>query len=161
MTDTLLWILSALLIVVGIAGAVLPALPGTAFVLGGIVLGAWIDGFTRVSVTVVVVISVLAAIGFVLDYLAGLAGAKKVGASKLALVGAAIGTVVGIFAGFIGVLFLPLVGAAIGEYVDRRDHANAVRVGVATWLGIMAGMVAKVVIVFMMTGIFLVALALA
>jgi uncharacterized protein YqgC (DUF456 family) len=160
MTDTLWWILSTLLILAGIAGAVLPALPGTALVLAGIVLAAWFHGFTRVGVGVIAVVSVLAAIGWLLDYAAGMLGARKAGASRQALIGAAIGTVAGVFAGFIGVLFLPLVGAAIGEYLARRDELRALHVGVATWLGIMAGMVAKVVIVFMMTGIFVGALVL-
>ncbi len=158
MADTLLWILSALLIVVGIAGSVLPLLPGTGLVLAGIILGAWIDGFTRVGAGIVAAASVLALIGWALDYAAGLLGARKVGASREALIGASLGTVAGLFAGIVGVLFLPLLGAAIGEYVARRDQRHAVKVGMATWLGIMAGMVAKVVIVFMMTGLFVAAL---
>lgn len=160
MTVTLWWILSTLLILAGIAGTVLPALPGTALVLAGIVLAAWIDGFTRVGVGVIAVVSVLAAIGWLLDYAAGMMGARRAGASRQALIGAAIGTVVGLFAGFFGVLFLPLIGAAIGEYLARRDQMQALHVGVATWLGIMAGLVAKVVIVFMMIGIFVGALVL-
>jgi uncharacterized protein YqgC (DUF456 family) len=40
----------------------------------------------------------------------------------------------------------------------RRDHEAALRVGLATWLGLMAGLVAKVVLAFMMIGVFLVAL---
>lgn len=160
MTDTVWWILSGLLMLAGLAGTVLPALPGTALVLAGIVLGAWIDGFTRVGVAVIAIVSILAAIAWMLDYAAGMMGARKAGASRQALIGAAIGTVVGLFAGFVGVLFLPLVGAAIGEYLARKDEMHAVKVGVATWLGIMAGMIAKVVISFVMIGIFLGALVL-
>jgi hypothetical protein len=92
-------------------------------------------------------------------------GARKAGASRLALVGAAVGTVVGLFMGLVGVLFMPLVGAAVGEAVARRQEADragagrqAIKVGVATWLGMMAGMVAKVVLSFVMIGIFVVAL---
>jgi uncharacterized protein len=69
-----------------------------------------------------------------------------------------VGTVVGLFMGLIGVLFMPLVGAAIGEYIARKDQQRAVKVGVATWLGIMAGLIAKVVIAFVMIGVFVVAL---
>jgi uncharacterized protein YqgC (DUF456 family) len=152
------WLLSAALIVVGLAGTVLPALPGTALVLGGIVLGAWIDDFTRVSTVTVIVIAVLAVLAWVLDYVAGLLGAKKAGASRQALIGAALGTVAGLFMGLVGVLFMPLVGAAIGEYIARRDHGQALKVGTATWLGMMIGMIAKVVLAFTMVGIFLVAL---
>ena len=158
MTETLLWVLSIVLIVVGLAGTVLPALPGTAFVLGGIVLGAWIDDFTRVGGGVVAACAVLAVLAWVLDYVAGLLGARKAGASRLAIVGAAVGTVLGLFMGLVGVLFMPLVGAAVGEWLSRRDHGQAVKVGVATWLGIMVGMVSKVVLAFMMLGLFIAAL---
>jgi hypothetical protein len=158
MTDVLLWTLSVALIAVGVAGTVLPALPGTVFVLAGIVLGAWIDDFARVGWGVLTAVIVLALLAWVLDYVAGLLGAKKAGASRHALVGAVLGTVVGLFMGLVGVLFMPLVGAAIGEFIARRDHGRAVKVGLATWLGIMAGMVSKVVIAFMMIGVFVAAL---
>ncbi len=158
MTPALLWILSVALILIGLAGTVLPALPGTALVLGGIVLGAWIDDFTRVGTTTLIIVAVLAVLAWALDFVAGLLGAKKVGASRQALIGAAVGTVVGLFMGLVGVFFMPLVGAAVGEYLARRDQQHALKVGVATWLGIMAGMLAKVVLSFIMVGVFVAAL---
>ena len=158
MEANLLWAASGLLILVGLAGIVLPVLPGTILILAGIVLGAWIDDFTRVGWVTITVICVLAVIAWALDYVAGLLGAKKAGASKQAVIGAALGTVAGIFMGLVGVLFMPLVGAAAGEYLARKNHQQAVKVGIATWLGIMAGLIAKVVIAFMMIGIFIAAL---
>lgn len=158
MTDVVLWILSAALVAAGLAGTVLPALPGTALVLGGLLLGAWIDDFTRVGWGSLGIITALAALAWVLDYVAGLLGARRAGASPQALVGAALGTVVGLFMGLVGVLFMPLVGAALGEYLARRDQRQALQVGVSTWVGIMAGLIAKVVLAFMMIGIFVVAL---
>ena len=155
---TLLWILSVALILVGLAGTVLPVLPGTVLVWGGIVLGAWIDDFTRVGMSTVVVISVLAVLAWGLDYVAGLMGAQKAGASKLALLGGAAGTVLGLFMGLVGVIFMPLVGAAVGEYLARKDQTRAVKVGVATWVGIMLGLIAKVALAFIMVGIFVAAL---
>ena len=158
MAITLLWILCVALILAGLAGTVLPVLPGTLLVWGGVVLGAWIDDFTRVGVTTLVVVTVLAVLAWGLDYVAGLMGAKKVAASKLALLGAAAGTVVGLFMGLVGVLFMPLVGAAAGEYLAQKDQTRAVKVGVATWVGIMVGLIAKVVLAFIMVGIFLASL---
>lgn len=154
----LLWVLCVAMILAGLAGTILPMLPGTLLVWGGIVLGAWIDDFTRVSVTTVVVISLMGLLAWALDYAAGLLGAQKAGASKLALIGAAVGTVVGLFMGFVGVLFMPLVGAALGEFVAQKDQARAVKVGVSTWIGIMVGLIAKVVLAFMMVGLFAAAL---
>ncbi len=158
MAITFLWILCAVLILAGLAGTVLPVLPGTVLVWGGIVLGAWIDDFTRVGVTTLAVVTVLAVLAWGLDYVAGLMGAKKAGASKLALLGAAAGTVVGLFMGLVGVLFMPLVGAAAGEYLAQKNQARAVKVGIATWVGIMVGLIAKVVLAFIMVGIFLASL---
>lgn len=152
-----LWVLSAVLVLVGLAGTVLPVLPGTLLVWAGLLLGAWIDDFTRVSALTVVFITLLAALAWALDFVAGLMGAKRAGAAKLALVGAAAGTVVGIFMGLVGVLFMPLVGAAIGQYWAQRDQQRAAKVAFATWLGLMLGMVAKVAISFVMVGIFLIA----
>lgn len=153
-----LWLLCAALILVGLAGTVLPALPGTVLVLAGILLGAWIDDFTRVGWLTLTLVTVLAVLAWALDYVAGLMGARKVGASRQALIGAALGTVVGLFMGLVGVLFMPLVGAAVGEYLARRDHGQALKVGTATWLGMMLGMIAKVVLAFVMVGVFAAAL---
>ena len=160
MTDSLWWLLSGGLILLGLAGIVLPALPGTILVLAGIVVGAWIDDFQRVGYVTVAVVSVLAVLSWVLEYVAALMGAKRAGASRQAVVGAALGTVAGIFMGFVGVLFMPLVGAAVGEWFARRDEVRAMRVGIATWLGLLVGMIAKVVLAFVMVGIFVVALLL-
>jgi len=158
--ETLLWIASVALILTGVAGTVLPVLPGTALILAGMVLGAWIDGFTRVGGVTMGALTALAVLAWVLDYVAGLMGAKRAGASKEALIGAAVGTVAGLLMGLVGVLFMPLVGAAAGEYLARRDEPRAVKVGLATWLGILIGMVAKVGIAFVMIGVFVAALLL-
>jgi uncharacterized protein YqgC (DUF456 family) len=153
-----LWILAVVLIVVGVVGTVLPALPGAIFVFAGIALAAWIDGFTRISGWTVGVLGVLTVIAWATDYVAAAAGAKRAGASRHAIVGAAIGTVAGVFTGLVGLIFMPLVGAAIGEYLAQKDALRAGRVGMATWLGMIVGTVAKVAIVFVMVGIFVVAL---
>ena len=158
MADSLWWALSVGLILLGLAGIVLPALPGTVLVLAGIVVGAWIDDFTRVGWFTIAIVTVLAVLAWVLDYVAALLGAKRAGASRQAVIGAALGTVAGIFMGLIGVFLMPLVGAAMGEFIARKDHHRAVKVGVATWLGLMAGMLGKVVLAFTMVGIYLVAL---
>lgn len=154
----MLWVLCVVLMVLGLAGTVLPVLPGTLLVWAGIVLGAWIDDFARISMTTLAVITVLAVLAWAMDYAAGWMGAQRAGASKQALIGAAVGTVLGLFMGFVGVLFMPLVGAALGEYLARKDHGRAAKVGVATWVGIVVGLVAKVVISFIMVGIFIAAL---
>jgi hypothetical protein len=155
---TVLWIVAVAMVVIGIVGTVLPALPGAVFVLGGIALAAWIEDFTRISGWTVAVAAVLAVLAFAADYVAALLGAKKAGASRLAILGAALGTFAGIFTGFVGLLFMPLVGAAIGEYIADRNLERAGKVGVATWIGLLLGTAVKVALVFTMVGLFVGAL---
>jgi uncharacterized protein YqgC (DUF456 family) len=156
--DTVLWILVAVLVAVGVAGTVLPALPGAILVFAGVLLAAWIDDFTRISGWTVGLVGVLTLLVFATDWVAAALGAKKVGASKQALVGATIGTIAGIFTGLWGLIFMPLVGAAVGELVARPDLRHASKVGFATWLGMAIGTVVKVAIVLAMVGILLFAL---
>jgi hypothetical protein len=156
--DILLWVIAVAMIVIGLAGTVLPVLPGAPLIFGGIALAAWIDGFARISVWIVLVLGVLAAIAFAVDYLAAVLGARRAGASRLAVLGAAIGAVVGLFAGLVGVVVLPFVGAVIGEFVAQRDVWRAGRVGFATWIGLAVGTAVKVAIAFTMVGVFIVAL---
>ncbi|HJX30011.1 MAG TPA: DUF456 domain-containing protein, partial [Thermoanaerobaculia bacterium] len=131
----LLWVLAVLLVLVGIAGTILPALPGAPLVGIGLVLAAWADRFEKVGWFPLVVIGVLTILTLVVDFLATMMGAKRVGASGLALFGAALGTVAGLFFGLPGVILGPFVGAVLGEYLARRNHEQAVKVGVGTWIG--------------------------
>jgi uncharacterized protein YqgC (DUF456 family) len=102
----------------------------------------------------------MTAVTWVVDYAAAALGAKRAGASKLALFGAVAGNVAGVFSGLWGLLFMPLAGAAIGEYVAQRDLRRAGKVGLATWIGLLLGTATKVAIVFAMIGIFVFALLL-
>jgi uncharacterized protein len=154
----ILWIVAIALIVVGVAGTVLPAVPGAILVFGGIALAAWIDDFARIPGWLLLLFAALTVMAWAVDYVASAVGAKRAGASWQAIVGAAIGTVAGIFSGLWGLLFMPLVGAAIGEYLVRRDMRRAGKVGIATWIGLLLGTVAKVAIVLTMVGMFVFAL---
>ena len=150
-----LWFaLAAILIVVGFIGTVVPALPGVPLVFAGMLLAAWADGFQHVGLWTLIGLGVLTAIAVVVDFLAGLAGAKRVGASKMALIGAAIGTIVGIFFGIVGLLLGPFLGALIGELVAGSTLQRATNVGVGAWIGFLLGTVLKLGVCFAMIGIF-------
>ena len=153
-----LWIAAIALIVAGVAGTILPVLPGPILVFGGIVLAAAIDDFTRIPVWLLVVLGVLTMLAWIVDYVAAAAGAKRAGASRYAIIGAAIGTIAGILSGLWGLLFMPLLGAAIGEFIAQRDALRAGKVGLATWLGLLLGTVVKLAIVLAMVGALVVAL---
>jgi len=153
-----LWILVVALMAAGLVGTVLPVLPGAVLIFAGAVIGAWIDDWSRVSGWTLGVLGVLALVSIACDFVAGSLGAKRIGASPLAVSGAAIGTLAGVFTGLWGVLFMPFVGAAIGEFVAMRNLQRAGRVGLATGVGLLVGVVVKLAVAFSMIGIFVVAM---
>lgn len=152
--SVLLWVLAVVLVLVGIAGTVLPALPGTPLVLIGLILAAWADGFQKVGWFPLAVIAGLTVLSLLVDFAATSLGAKRVGASWLAVAGAAVGTIVGLFFGLPGLLLGPFVGAVLGEYLMRRNRDQALKAGVGTWIGIVLGTAGKLALIFMMIGVF-------
>ena len=157
MLPILYFVLAALLIAVGMAGAIVPALPGVPLVFAGMLLAAWADHFQHVGVFTLVLLGSLALIAILIDFVAGILGARRVGASSRALWGATLGTFAGLFFGIPGLLLGPFVGALIGELsAGSRMHAAA-RVGIGTWLGLLFGTLAKLALCFTMLGVFLLA----
>ncbi|WP_024303885.1 DUF456 domain-containing protein [Pseudogulbenkiania sp. MAI-1] len=156
--DILLYALSALLVLAGLAGTVFPALPGLPLMLGGLLLAGWVGDFQQIGAVTLSLLALLTAIGLAVDFVAGLLGAKATGASRQALWGAVIGSVVGLFLGLAGVILGPLVGAAIGEFLARRDVYQAGKVGLGTFAGFIVGTVAKIGCAFAMLATFALAL---
>jgi uncharacterized protein YqgC (DUF456 family) len=134
-----LYVLAAALIVGGLLGSILPVLPGIPMVFGGIWLAAAVDGYQHLGVWWLVVIGALGVAGIAVDFVASTLGAKRVGASRRALWGAALGTVVGMFFGIPGLLIGPFAGALIGELASGNSVLRATHVGVGTWLGLLFG----------------------
>jgi uncharacterized protein YqgC (DUF456 family) len=159
MDASLLWYaLSAVLIIVGIAGTVLPALPGVPIVFAGMWLAAWVADYTLIGTGTLILLGVLAGLAVILDFVAGLLGAQRVAASGKALWGATVGTFVGLFFGLPGLLLGPFIGALVGEASAGGTIQRSTHVGVATWIGLLFGTLAKIALSFTMLGIFIAAL---
>lgn len=154
MESALLFILAAVLAVVGIAGLVLPAIPGAPILFVGLFLAAWAEDFQHVGTWTLVWLAVLALLTYLVDLAAGAFGVQRFGASSRAMVGAAIGAVVGIFFGLIGVVLGPFVGAAIGELTVAGELRAAGRAGFGAAVGLAIGTAAKIALAFAMLGIF-------
>jgi uncharacterized protein YqgC (DUF456 family) len=152
--EVLLLVLAVVLVGVGVAGSVLPALPGVPMVFAGLWLAAWVGGYERVGVVTLVLLGLLTALSFAIDFVATALGAKRVGATRLAVVGAALGTFGGLFLGLPGLLLGPFVGAVAGELVSHGKVQQATRAGLATWMGLLFGTLAKLALVFTMLGVF-------
>jgi uncharacterized protein YqgC (DUF456 family) len=125
----ILWILAALLVIAGFVGVIAPVLPGAPLVFAGLLLAAWAEDFQYVGMWTLIVIAALMGLTYVVDAIAGAVGVKRVGASRWAIWGAAIGTLVGVFFGLVGILLGPFLGAVVGELIARKDVAMAGRAG--------------------------------
>lgn len=152
--DVVMWLLAAVLVLVGLAGSVLPALPGVPLVFAGLLVAAWAGEFARVSWPTLLLLGLLTLASFVIDFTATALGAKRVGATRLAIVGALIGTLAGVFLGLPGLILGPFAGAVIGELLSHGQVEQATRAGLATWMGLIFGTLAKLALVFTMLGVF-------
>ncbi len=157
--QAIFYAIAALLVVVGLLGIVLPALPGIPLMFAGMLLAAWAGDFQRIGVVPLSVLGVLTALSLLADFWATAVGAKRVGASRTAIVGAVAGTFIGMFFGLPGIFAGPFVGALAGELLARRaisreDLGQATRVGFGTWLGIALGIALKLMLAFAMIAVF-------
>lgn len=148
------WLLAALLVLLGVLGSVLPGLPGVPLVFAGLVAAAWADDFQRVGWVALTLLGLMTLASFAIDFLATSLGAKRVGATRLAIVGALVGTLAGAFLGLPGLILGPFLGAVAGELISHGKLEQASRAGVATWVGLLFGTLAKIALVFTMLGVF-------
>ena len=148
------WLLAGLLVIAGLAGTVLPALPGVPLVFAGLFIGAWIGNFQEVGWVTLGILAALAAVAWAVDFIAGAAGARYLGASTRAFWGATLGALVGIFFGLPGMLLGPFIGAVVGELSGGSGLAHSGRAGLGAWLGIVVATAVKLALVFLMIGIF-------
>ncbi|MGY3041679.1 uncharacterized protein YqgC (DUF456 family) [Rhodanobacter sp. TND4EL1] len=154
MLEIALYVLAGLLILCGLAGSVLPALPGIPMVFGGIWLVAALDDYHHLGLWWLLIIGALGTLGIIIDFVAGTLGAKRVGASHRALWGASLGTFIGMFFGIPGLLLGPFAGALIGELASGTSVLRSAHVGAATWVGLLLGTLFKLVLSFLMVGLF-------
>lgn len=155
--ELLIWTLVTVMIVAGLAGLVLPVLPGGVLILAGLAVAAWAEQFQYVGAGTITLLVLLACGMFVVDFVAGMFGAKHFGASPRAAIGAGIGAVVGIFLGFAGIVIGPLVGAVIGELSANRTLSDAGRAGLGTAIGLALGAAVKFALALTMLGVYLLA----
>jgi len=151
----ILWIIGAILTFTGLAGLLLPLVPGAPLLFLGLLLGAWAENFRYIGLWTLLLLSGMAALTYVVEFVASILGAKKYGGSRRAMVGAALGGLAGIFLGFPGILLGPFVGAVIAELSLQRSLDEASRAGFGTVVGMAIGVAGKLAIGIAMIGIFL------
>jgi uncharacterized protein len=150
-----LLIVGAIVTVVGLAGLLLPALPGAPLVFIGLLLAAWAEDFQYVGPWTLVALAFLAALTYLVEFLTSIWGAKRYGGSRRAMMGAAIGGALGLFLGIPGIIIGPFLGAVLGELSMQRSLHQASRAGLGTVIGMAFGVAGKLAIGIAMVGLFL------
>lgn len=148
------YVLAGVLILIGVAGVILPALPGLPLVFVGMLLAAWAGNFEQIGWVTLTLLGLLTLLSLAVDVFSTAIGAQRVGASRKALLGSVLGSLIGLFFMPIGLLVGPFVGALAGELWHSREWRKATKVGFGTWLGIVIGVVLKLGLTFAMLGLF-------
>lgn len=148
-----------LLMFLGLAGIVLPILPGPLLSWIGFFLYAWSHHFEKISVlTTLIFLGFVLLLG-ILDYILPIIGAKKYKTSRKGIFGAGLGLFLGVlFFGSLGIILGPFLGTLLGEVSDKKDVLGAIKSARSTIIGVLISAFAKVVLIFIMTGFVIVAL---
>jgi uncharacterized protein len=151
----ILWIIGTILTVTGFSGLLLPIVPGAPLLFLGLLFGAWAEDFSYIGIWTLLLLAIMAALTYVVEFAGSILGVKKYGGSKRAMIGAAIGGFAGLFLGIPGILVGPFVGAVIGELSLQRSLDEASRAGFGTVVGLALGVAGKLSIGITMIGVFL------
>lgn len=146
--------LVVVLMAAGLAGSVLPFMPGTPLIFLGALVYGFATGFEVIGTWRLVVLGLLVGVTYALDYAAGALGARKLGGSRWAALGALCGGLIGIFFGLPGVLLGPVVGAIGFELAYRKQVSAGLKSGAGAVVGMVLGGVAKLSLATVMVGLF-------
>jgi uncharacterized protein YqgC (DUF456 family) len=150
------WLLTIVLLAVGLIGTVLPVLPGTTIILAAAIIHRLVLGAEKsIGWKTIVALVLLALLSYVFDFLGSYFGAKYFGATKWGAFGAILGALVGLFFGLIGLFVGPVIGAIVGEVIAGKRMIDAGRAGWGSLLGNIGAMLAKLIIGLAMISIFL------
>ncbi len=156
-TEVLVLIAVIIIMLLGVAGTVVPFIPGIPLILISIAAYGWYEGFELIGPKYLAIMTGITVLAVFLDYLSTVLGAKYFGSSKKGMWGSLLGTFVGLFI-FppLGILIGPFLGAFIGEYLELKDIEKAAKVGVGTVVGLFSGTVVKLILALIMLISFLI-----
>ena len=147
-------------VLLGLAGTVLPVLPGTILIYAGMIIYGLLTGFKTLSANFYLLQGMALVLTFFIDFLFAAVGTKRYGGSRFAIWGVFLGAVVGIiFFGPFGFIIGPVCGAIIAEMIfGRKNFDQAVYAGFGTLIGVVGGTVLKIIIGILMIISFFIAI---
>lgn len=139
--------LAVICFIAGVAGSVLPVLPGAILIWVGMLLYGILTKFTTLNTFFFIGQALAVVLVYAVDYLAGIVGVKRFGGSRYAVYGSLAGVVFGIIImGPAGIIFGPFIGAIAGELLNRQQLNTAIRSGIGTLVGLLGGTLLKLAI---------------
>lgn len=140
-------IVASAFFIAGMAGIVLPILPGAPLLIIGMIIYGFFENFANLSWQFYAGQVLLMSFVFGVDYLASVWGIKKYGGSKTAVWGSIFGALIGLFfMGPLGIVLGPFLGAIAGEFISCKDINRAIRAGIGTLVGFLGGALIKLII---------------
>lgn len=155
--DYILLALAIILMITGIAGCLLPVLPGPPLSYLGLVL-LHLTRFADISKNLFIILGAVAVVVTVIDYIVPIWGTRQFGGSKYGMRGATVGLIIGLFLGPPGIIIGPFIGAVVGELIFKDDFKYAVKAGFGSLLGFLTGVGLKLAASLLITFYFVKAL---
>lgn len=153
--EIVLTIIALLLMSIGFIGTFLPAIPGTGLIFVTALLYGIITKFSEITVNVILILGILTVVSMFMQYTASLITTKKVGASKYGIIGAILGAIIGfVIFNIIGLLLGQFIGAILGELLKKTEFNKSFKIGIATFIGYILGVVVESTIAIVMIVIF-------
>lgn len=152
--EILIFIGVLIIMIVGLAGVILPVLPGIPLIFGGVVLYGVLSGFEKISFNLILIFAGLTIFSLIVDYLANFLAVKKMGGGKAGAFGAVIGLFIGIFIGLVAIILLPFLFAVIFELIAGKRKNQALKAGTGAFLGLLFGGLLRFIIGCVMIGVF-------
>lgn len=137
-------IICGLLLLGGMAGSVLPVLPGPPLSYAGLVLMHFATSY-HFSTTFLIIWLALVVVIQVLDYVLSVWGTKKFGGSRAGVWGSVLGLIVGLSFGPLGIIFGPFAGALLAEMLNKRSFGESMRAAMGSLVGFLLGTTLKLV----------------
>ena len=148
--DILLLILGICLLVGGLIGCIIPAIPGPPLsYIALLMLQA--TRFANFSLKFLLITAGITIIVTILDYILPVWGTKKFGGSRAGTIGSIAGLLLGLFFVPWGIILGPFIGAVVGELITGRDTNYALRSGIGSFIGFVFGVAMKLTVCIALT----------
>ena len=153
MSTIILAIICTILVLVGLVGTILPFIPGVPIAWLGLFIFAIGTSFKRISVITIIIFFIVTLLTFAFDLFASIMVARNFKASELGIWGGRLGSFLGnVTLGYPGMIIGPFLGTILGELMDKKQPGQALKIAFGTILGIIAGVLLKIIVVLTMLG---------